>query len=103
MTIWGSQDQTKLNIWERFFWVGFTVTSHAKMQTEINKLTLSYGQEATQVCSSVRIQDGFLQSSILLVIHGSFQTYYPFGPAEQDEQQTLKIIILLEVVFDHFF
>lgn len=83
--------------------MGFTVTSHAKMKTEINKLTLSYGQEATQVCSSVRIQDGFLQSSILLVIHGSFQTYYPFGPAEQDEQQTLKIIILLEVAFDHFF
>lgn len=73
------------------------------MQTEIHKLTLFYGQEATWVCSSVRIQEGFLQSSVLLVIHGSFQTHYPFGPAEQDEQQTLKIIILLEVAFDHFF
>jgi len=78
------------------------MTSHAKMKMEIQRLNSSCGQVATWVYSHVTVQQGFLQSPIQLVIDGSFQTHNSFGLAEQDKQQTLRIIILSGVALDLF-
>lgn len=82
--------------------MGLTLTRQAKMKTESHRLTSSCGQEATCVCSHVRIKDGFLQSPAPLAIHCSFQTHNPFGMTEQDDQKKLRTIISSKVALDHF-
>lgn len=83
--------------------MGLALMCQAKIKTESHRLTSSSDQEATGVCSYVRTKDGFLQSPAPPAVLCSFQTHNTFGMAEEDDEQTLRTIILSEVALDHFF